>query len=120
MNGVIGILILNSSSPPQKKIIQNCIRIKRCCLGPVFNVGKQIWSLAFSLFCITDKGLFKTIYFLSSVLFSCLLLEPVWPMFVHQGKNIVACKDFVPASTHSLTTSTLSSPLPLLTDYRGD
>lgn len=87
MNGVIRILILNSSSP-QKKIIQNCIRIKRCCLGPVFNVGKQIWSLAFSLFCITDEGLFKTIYCLSLVLFF-LLLDAVWPLFVHPCLRIL-------------------------------
>lgn len=80
MNGVIRILIFNSSSP-QKKIIQNCIRIKRCCLGPVFNVGKQIWSLAFSLFCVIDKGLFKMIFCLSLVLFF-LLLDAVWPLFV--------------------------------------
>lgn len=61
---LIMLLILNSFPPPQKKIIQKFIRIKRCCLGPVFSVGKQIWSIAFSVFCVTDKGLLKKILLL--------------------------------------------------------
>ncbi|KAK1338697.1 hypothetical protein QTO34_019354 [Cnephaeus nilssonii] len=45
-----------AESSCQEKIIRKFIRIKRCCLGPVFNVGKQIWSIAFSVFCVIDKG----------------------------------------------------------------
>lgn len=58
-------LILYSLAPTQKNIVQKMILIRRLCLEPVFNMGKPMWRIAFSVFCVTDQGLFEKMLLLA-------------------------------------------------------